>query len=60
MMPAIFIGHGNPMNAVLSNGYTEAWTHIGREMPKPTAVLSISAHWFVPGTAVTIAVRTEK
>ena len=54
-VPAIFFGHGNPMNAVLSNTYTEAWRRIGREIPRPKAILSISAHWFVPETAVTIA-----
>src|SRR5690348_2528805 len=52
--PAIFFGHGNPMNALLNNHYTEAWRRIGQEMPKPTAILSISAHWFVPETGVTI------
>jgi 4,5-DOPA dioxygenase extradiol len=50
---AIFFGHGNPMNAVLNNQYTEAWRRIGEEMPKPKAILSISAHWFVPETGVT-------
>lgn len=55
MFPAIFFGHGNPMNALLSNRYTETWQRIGQEMPKPKAVLSISAHWFVPETAVTIS-----
>ena len=55
MLPAIFFGHGNPMNAVTSNGYTEAWRRMGQETPKPTAILSISAHWFVPGTGVTIS-----
>jgi aromatic ring-opening dioxygenase catalytic subunit (LigB family) len=52
---AIFLGHGNPMNAVISNGYTEAWQRLGQEMPKRKAILSISAHWFVPGTGVTIS-----
>ena len=46
MLPAIFFGHGNPMNAVTSNGYTEAWRRMGQETPKPKAILSISAHWF--------------
>ena len=55
ILPAIFFGHGNPMNAVASNGYTEAWRRIGRETPRPKAILSISAHWFVPGTGVTIS-----
>src|ERR1019366_5251445 len=52
--PAIFFGHGNPMNAVLQNNYTEAWGAMGREMPRPKAILSISAHWFVPETGVTV------
>jgi 4,5-DOPA dioxygenase extradiol len=54
-MPAIFFGHGNPMNALLSNSYTEAWSRIGLETPKPKAVLAISAHWFVAETGVTIS-----
>lgn len=52
--PAIFFGHGNPMNAVLRNPYTEAWGAIGNRLPRPKAVLCISAHWYVPGAAVTI------
>lgn len=55
VMPAIFFGHGNPMNAVLKNNYTEAWRRIGEDTPRPKAILSISAHWFVPGTGVTIS-----
>ncbi|MDY0883314.1 4,5-DOPA dioxygenase extradiol [Dongia soli] len=54
-LPAIFFGHGNPMNAVTSNGFSDAWRRIGQEIPRPTAILSISAHWFVPKTGVTIA-----
>ena len=53
-MPAIFFGHGNPMNALLRNGYTEAWRRIGQQTPRPKAILSISAHWYLPQTAVTI------
>ena len=52
-LPAIFFGHGNPMNAVVRNAYTEAWRRIGAELPRPSVILSISAHWFVPGTSVT-------
>lgn len=52
-MPAVFIGHGNPMNALLDNVYTRGWVLIGREVPRPKAVLSISAHWYIPGTSVT-------
>jgi hypothetical protein len=55
ILPAIFFGHGNPMSAVLDNGYTKAWTRIGQTTPKPKAILSISAHWFVSETGVTIA-----
>lgn len=52
-MPAAFIGHGSPMNAIEHNRYTEAWRELGSSMPKPTAVLAISAHWYVNGIAVT-------
>lgn len=55
MLPAIFFGHGNPVNALAHNGYTEAWRRIGQETPRPKAILSISAHWFVPETGVTIS-----
>jgi 4,5-DOPA dioxygenase extradiol len=55
MLPAVFFGHGNPMNAVTQNGYTEAWRRMGVEIPKPKAILSISAHWYVPGTGVTVS-----
>ncbi len=55
MLPTIFFGHGNPMNAVSINRYTEAWQRMGQETPKPKSILSISAHWFVPGTGVTIS-----
>jgi 4,5-DOPA dioxygenase extradiol len=52
-MPTIFFGHGNPMNALLTNEYTKAWRAIGAAIPRPTAILSVSAHWYVPGVAVT-------
>ena len=52
-IPAIFFGHGNPMNALLSNSYTQGWAAIGTEIPRPRAVLCVSAHWYLPGTAVT-------
>jgi len=52
-MPAIFFGHGNPMNALSRNAWTESWARIGREIPKPHAILCVSAHWYIPGTAVT-------
>ena len=55
ILPAIFFGHGNPMNAIMNNAYTAAWQRIGQDTPRPRAILSISAHWFVPGTGVTVS-----
>jgi len=52
-MPVIFIGHGNPMNALQHNAYTEGWAVLGAHLPRPKAVLAISAHWYIPKTAVT-------
>ncbi len=52
-MPAIFFGHGNPMNALLNNDYTKGWAAIGAEIPRPKAVLCLSAHWYLPTTLVT-------
>ena len=52
-MPAVFIGHGSPMNALESNRYTAAWRAIGAAVPKPRAVLAVSAHWYIGATAVT-------
>src|SRR6267378_4445979 len=56
-MPAIFFGHGNPLNALLRNQYTEAWSSLGNSVPRPKAMLCISAHWYLPGTAVTAMER---
>ena len=52
-MPAIFFGHGNPMNALAHNTWTEAWTTVGASVPRPKAILTISAHWYVPAILVT-------
>ena len=52
-MPAVFFGHGNPLNALLKNSYTDGWARIGNAIPKPQAILCISAHWYLPGVAVT-------
>jgi 4,5-DOPA dioxygenase extradiol len=52
-MPTVFFGHGNPLNALARNEYTEGWAAVGRDVPRPRAVLCVSAHWYVPGTAVT-------
>jgi len=52
-LPAIFFGHGNPLNALADNEWTRGWQALGRTLPRPRAVLAVSAHWFVPGTRVT-------
>jgi 4,5-DOPA dioxygenase extradiol len=52
-MPAVFFGHGSPMNTLASNVYTEAWRGLGLVIPRPKAILSVSAHWCTEGTAVT-------
>lgn len=54
-MPALFFGHGNPMHALTPNSYVQAWQRVGQRIPRPKAILSISAHWYLPMTAVTIA-----
>ncbi len=52
-LPVVFVGHGNPMNALAHNRYTEAWAALGAALPRPRAVLCISAHWYTNATAVT-------
>ena len=52
-MPAVFIGHGSPTNTFANNQYTQAWRELGATLPRPQSILAISAHWYVPGTAVT-------
>ena len=54
-MPSVFFGHGNPMNALLRNSYTEQWAAIGTRLPRPKAVLCVSAHWYIQDAAVTIS-----
>ncbi len=54
-MPAIFFAHGNPMNAILRNTYTERWAAIGAKLPRPKAILCISAHWYIGDAAVTVS-----
>lgn len=53
LMPAVFLGHGSPMNALERNRYTQAWRAFGASVPKPSAILAVSAHWYVNGLAVT-------
>ena len=54
-MPSVFFGHGNPMNALLRNPYTEQWAAIGAKLPKPKAILCVSAHWYIQDAAVTVS-----
>ena len=56
-LPAIFFGHGNPMNAISENAYTRAWNAIGAALPRPHAILAVSAHWYLPGTHITAMTR---
>jgi 4,5-DOPA dioxygenase extradiol len=56
-MPAVFFGHGSPMNALETNRYTSAWRTFGQAIPKPRAILVVSAHWYVNATAVTAMPR---
>jgi 4,5-DOPA dioxygenase extradiol len=56
-MPALFIGHGSPMNTLEANGFTRAWNAVGNALPRPRAILSVSAHWFFGATAVTAMER---
>jgi 4,5-DOPA dioxygenase extradiol len=57
LMPAVFFGHGNPMNALEVNRYTAAWRAFGEAVPRPRAILVISAHWYIHATAVTAMPR---
>jgi 4,5-DOPA dioxygenase extradiol len=52
-MPVLFVGHGSPMNAIENNRFSTYWETLGEQIPRPEAVLSISAHWYTPGLRVT-------
>lgn len=52
-MPVLFIGHGSPMNIIQNNSYTQSLVKLGKELPKPKAIMVISAHWMTDGTFVT-------
>lgn len=56
-MPAVFLGHGSPMNALERNRYSSAWAAFGASVPRPRAILVVSAHWYVNVTAVTAMAR---
>lgn len=58
-LPALFVGHGSPMNAIECNELTRTWKKLGAELPRPLAILSISAHWETAGTQVTVASKQK-
>jgi 4,5-DOPA dioxygenase extradiol len=58
-MPAVFFGHGTPMNALDRNRYTESWRAFGAEVPRPRAILVVSAHWYINASAVTAMPRPK-
>lgn len=51
-MPVIFVGHGSPMNAIEDNEYSRTWRSLGDRIPRPEAIISISAHWYTRGTKI--------
>lgn len=59
LMPAAFLGHGSPMNALERNRYTDAWRAFGAAAPRPRAILMVSAHWYINATAVTAMPRPK-
>lgn len=59
-MPLLFVGHGNPMNAIEHNRYSDEWEKVGRELPRPSAILSISAHWLTRGVTKVTAMQQPK
>ena len=56
-MPVLFIGHGSPMNAIEENPFSRNWKELGENLPKPSAILCISAHWETNGTFITASVN---
>lgn len=51
-MPTLFVGHGSPMNAIEDNEFTKEWRRLGKEIPKPKAILMVSAHWYTDGSKI--------
>jgi 4,5-DOPA dioxygenase extradiol len=58
-MPVLFVGHGSPMNAIENNPYTQSWRELGKKLPKPQAILVISAHWLTRGSLLTAMERPK-
>ncbi|EFB0103647.1 4,5-DOPA dioxygenase extradiol [Salmonella enterica] len=58
-MPALFLGHGSPMNVLDDNDYTHAWQRLGEALPRPQAIVVVSAHRYTRGTGVTAMERSQ-
>jgi 4,5-DOPA dioxygenase extradiol len=58
-MPVLFVGHGSPMNAIEENIFTKNWEKIARDIPRPEAILSVSAHWYTEGTRINDGKRPQ-
>lgn len=52
-MPVLFVGHGSPMNAIEDNEFVQTWIELGKSLPRPSAILCVSAHWEIRGTYAT-------
>jgi 4,5-DOPA dioxygenase extradiol len=59
-MPLIFVGHGSPMNAITDNAFTRGWVAVGEVIPRPQAILCVSAHWLTPGSTQVTAMEVPK
>ena len=59
LMPALFIGHGSPMNGIEDNLFSNRWKQLGKELPTPKAVLVVSAHWLTQGTFITAVEKPQ-
>ena len=58
-MPVLFVGHGSPMNAIEENEFSRTWATLGAQLSRPTAILSVSAHWYTDGIRVSDVKRPE-
>lgn len=58
-IPVLFVGHGSPMNAIEENEFVEGWRNLGKTIPRPKAILVVSAHWETKGTFVTVAPKPQ-
>jgi 4,5-DOPA dioxygenase extradiol len=59
-MPIVFVGHGSPMNAIEDTKFSKAWYELGKKLPKPKAILAISAHWYTDGTRIQSAAKPKQ